>query len=154
MRCEEIEISGGLIRQRMKYERFLKKRMNTQPSHGPIHHRSPARIFWRTVRGMLPHKLPRGAAALNRLKSFEGIPPPYDHMKRVVIPKALRVVRMEYTRKHCKMAEFAETVGWKYRENVEALEQKRKAESRVFYEKKKKLRDLRRMATKEVDGNA
>ena len=128
--------------------------MNTQPSHGPIHYRTPARIFWRTVRGMLPHKTPRGAAALNRLKTFEGIPPPYDRMKRVVIPKALRVVRMDFSRKHCKLAELAEVVGWKYRENVAALEEKRKAESRVFYEKKKKLRDLRRKAIKEVDGVA
>jgi len=27
---------------------------------------------------MLPHKLYRGAQALDRLKVFEGIPPPYD----------------------------------------------------------------------------
>ena len=53
VRCEEICISGGLVRQKMKYMRFLRKRMNTKPSHGPIHFRAPARIFWRTVRGYL-----------------------------------------------------------------------------------------------------
>jgi len=51
VRCEEICISGGLVRQKMKYMRFLRKRMNTKPSHGPIHFRAPAKIFWRTVRG-------------------------------------------------------------------------------------------------------
>lgn len=51
LRCEEICISGGLVRQKMKYMRFLRKRMNTKPSHGPIHFRAPAKIFWRTVRG-------------------------------------------------------------------------------------------------------
>lgn len=51
VRCEDINASGGLVRQRMKFERFLRKRMNTKPSHGPIHYRAPARIFWRTVRG-------------------------------------------------------------------------------------------------------
>ncbi len=40
--------------------------------------RAPSKILWRTVRGMLPHKLKRGAEALDRLKVFEGIPPPYD----------------------------------------------------------------------------
>lgn len=110
VRSEEIEISGGLVRQRMKFERFLKKRMNTQPSHGPIHYRSPARILWRTIRGMLPHKLPRGAAALKRLKCFEGIPAPYDRKKRVVVPKALKVVRMEFSRRHCKLSELATAV--------------------------------------------
>ena len=50
-RCEEITISGGLVRQKMKYERFLRKRMNTNPTRGPFHFRAPSRIFWRTVRG-------------------------------------------------------------------------------------------------------
>jgi large subunit ribosomal protein L13Ae len=51
VRCEEICMSGGLVRQKMKYLRFLRKRMNTKPSHGPIHFRSPAKILWRTIRG-------------------------------------------------------------------------------------------------------
>jgi hypothetical protein len=53
VRCEEICISGGLVRQKMKYMRFLRKRMNTKPSHGPIHFRAPSKIFWRTVRGLV-----------------------------------------------------------------------------------------------------
>lgn len=39
---------------------------------------------------MVPHKTARGAAALDRLKVFEGIPAPYDKLKRVVVPDALR----------------------------------------------------------------
>jgi large subunit ribosomal protein L13Ae len=34
---------------------------------------------------MIPHKTPRGAAALGKLKVFEGIPAPYDTKKRQVI---------------------------------------------------------------------
>ncbi len=41
---------------------------------------------------MIPHKTKRGAAALERLKAFEGIPAPYDKMKRMVIPDALKWV--------------------------------------------------------------
>lgn len=51
VRCEEICLSGGLVRQKMKYHRFLRKRMNTKPSHGPIHFRAPSKILWRTIRG-------------------------------------------------------------------------------------------------------
>jgi hypothetical protein len=51
VRCEEICMSGGLVRQKMKYLRFLRKRMNTKPSHGPIHFRAPSKILWRTIRG-------------------------------------------------------------------------------------------------------
>ena len=53
----------------VKYLKFLRKRSCVKPSHGgPFHLRAPSRIFWRTVRGMLPHKTKRGAEALNRLK--------------------------------------------------------------------------------------
>ncbi|CAN6297741.1 unnamed protein product, partial [Urochloa humidicola] len=57
VRCEEICMSGGLVRQKMK---------------------------------MIPHKTKRGEAALARLKTYEGVPPPYDRTKRMVIPDALK----------------------------------------------------------------
>ena len=41
---------------------------------------------------MIPHKTKRGAAALERLKAFEGVPTPYHKVKRVVIPDALKYV--------------------------------------------------------------
>jgi hypothetical protein len=51
VRTEGITISGGLVRQKMKFQRFLRLRHASNPKKGPIHYRSPARIFWRTVRG-------------------------------------------------------------------------------------------------------
>jgi large subunit ribosomal protein L13Ae len=39
---------------------------------------------------MVPHKTKRGADALERLMAFEGIPAPYDKMKRMVVPDALQ----------------------------------------------------------------
>jgi len=39
---------------------------------------------------MIPHKTKRGEAALDRLKVYEGIPPPYDKIKRMVVPDALK----------------------------------------------------------------
>lgn len=59
VRCEEICMSGGLVRQKMKYLRFLRKRMNTKPSHGPIHFRAPSKILWRTIRGYVFRNLQR-----------------------------------------------------------------------------------------------
>ena len=67
VRCEQIVISGSIKRNKIKYAQFIKKRMNTNPSRGPFHFRSPARIFWRTIRGMIPHKTARGQLALGRL---------------------------------------------------------------------------------------
>ncbi|XP_047193553.1 60S ribosomal protein L13a isoform X3 [Scophthalmus maximus] len=104
VRCEGINISGNFYRNKLKYLSFLRKRMNTNPSRGPYHFRAPSRIFWRTVRGMLPHKTKRGQAALDRLKVFDGIPPPYDKRKRMVVPAALKIVRLKPTRKQPNVA--------------------------------------------------
>ena len=49
--------------------------------------------------GMLPHKLNRGKEAMDRLKCFEGIPAPYDKKKRVVVPSALKVLRLKTRRR-------------------------------------------------------
>ncbi|XP_039056642.1 60S ribosomal protein L13a-4-like [Hibiscus syriacus] len=51
VRCEEICMSGGLVRHKMKYMRYLRKCMSTKPSHGPIHFRAPSKILWSTIRG-------------------------------------------------------------------------------------------------------
>ena len=56
VRSEEICISGGLVRQKMKYMRFLRKCMNTKPSHGPIHFHTLAKILWRIIRGYTSHR--------------------------------------------------------------------------------------------------
>ncbi|KAG2716775.1 hypothetical protein I3760_03G143200 [Carya illinoinensis] len=143
VRCEEICISAGLVRQKMKYMRFLRKRMNTKPSHGPIHFRAPAKIFWRTVRGMIPHKTKRGAAALARLKAYEGIPPPYDKTKRMVIPDALKVLRLQKGHKYCLLGRLSSEVGWNHYDTIRELEKKRKERAQVAYDKKQQLNKLR-----------
>ncbi|XP_035540748.1 60S ribosomal protein L13a-4-like [Juglans regia] len=143
VRCEEICISGGLVRQKMKYMRFLRKRMNTKPSHGPIHFRAPAKIFWRTVRRMIPHKTKRGAAALARLKAYEGIPRPYDKTKRMVIPDALKLVlRLQKGHKYCLLGRLSSEVGWNHYDTIRELEKKGKERAQVAYDMKKQLNKL------------
>eukprot|EP00195_Chlamydomonas_chlamydogama_P016249 CAMPEP_0202897788 /NCGR_PEP_ID=MMETSP1392-20130828/6468_1 /ASSEMBLY_ACC=CAM_ASM_000868 /TAXON_ID=225041 /ORGANISM="Chlamydomonas chlamydogama, Strain SAG 11-48b" /LENGTH=188 /DNA_ID=CAMNT_0049583533 /DNA_START=66 /DNA_END=632 /DNA_ORIENTATION=- len=151
VRCEEINISGGLVRQKMKYERFLRKRMNTNPTRGPFHFRAPSRIFWRTVRGMVPHKTKRGDSALERLKCFEGVPTPYDRVKRMVVPDALKALRLQHGHRFCRLGDLASAVGWKHGETIKDLENKRKAKSLKFYEAKKKLALLRAKAVAQVE---
>jgi large subunit ribosomal protein L13Ae len=45
--------------------------------------------------GMLPHKTKRGKESLERLKAFEGVPAPYDKVKRMVVPAALRELKLK-----------------------------------------------------------
>lgn len=67
---------------------------------------------------MIPHKTARGKAAMDRLKVFEGVPPPYDKKKRVVVPQALRVLRLKPGRKFCTVGRLSHEVGWKYQDVV------------------------------------
>jgi len=145
-RCEEINISGSLFRNKLKYADFLRKRTNTNPKRGPFHLRSPAKIFWRTVRGMLPHKIQRGALALKRMKVFEGVPPPYDKVKRAVVPSALKVLRLKPGRRVTVLGRLSEEVGWKHGKTVQALEAKRKIKSAAYYQRKKALAKLKTKA--------
>jgi large subunit ribosomal protein L13Ae len=100
---------------------------------------------------MIPHKTKRGAAALERLKAFEGVPAPYDKMKRMVIPDALKVLRLQPGHKFCLLGRLSEEVGWHHYDTIKELEEKRKAKSKVFYERKKQLIQLRLKATKRVE---
>ncbi|XP_014665194.1 PREDICTED: 60S ribosomal protein L13a-like [Priapulus caudatus] len=150
VRCEGINISGSFYRNKLKYLSFLRKRCNVKPSRGPFHFRAPSKILWRTVRGMVPHKLKRGEEALSRLKVYDGVPPPYDKQKRMVVPSALRVLKLKQRRKYCNLGRLSHEVGWKYQGVIETLEAKRKAKSKVFYEKKKADNKLREQATKNL----
>uniref|UniRef100_A0A7N0UQV1 60S ribosomal protein L13a n=1 Tax=Kalanchoe fedtschenkoi TaxID=63787 RepID=A0A7N0UQV1_KALFE len=151
VRCEDICLSGGLVRQKMKYLRFLRKRMNTKPSHGPIHYRAPSRILWRTVRGMIPHKTKRGAAALGRLKVIDGVPRPYDKIKKMVIPDALKVLRLQAGHKYCLLGRLSTEVGWNSSETIKEFEKKRKERAQLVYEKKKQMNKLRLKAEKAAE---
>ena len=113
VRCEAMNISGSLFRNKITYHEFLNKANNTNPRRNFKHYKSPSRMFWRSLRGMLPHKEARGKAALDRLKVFEGIPFPYDHKKRMVVPEALKVLRMKSHRNSCVLGDLASQNGWK-----------------------------------------
>uniref|UniRef100_A0A2I3HQG7 Large ribosomal subunit protein uL13 n=1 Tax=Nomascus leucogenys TaxID=61853 RepID=A0A2I3HQG7_NOMLE len=131
--CEGINISGNFYRNKLKYLAFLR----------PYHFRAPSRIFWRTTK--------RGQAALDRLKVFDSIPQPYDKKKRMVVPAALKVVRLKPTRKFAYLGRLAHEVGWKYQAVTTTLEEKRKEKAKIYYRKKKQLMRLRKQAEKNVE---
>ncbi len=108
--------------------------------------KSPARMVWRTIRGMVNQKTARGQEALTRLSTFEGIPAPYDKQKRVVIPAALRIMRLKQHRSFTLMGALANSIGWKHADLLKRLEGKRKAEAEEFFIKKKEKDAKRRKA--------
>lgn len=150
VRCEGINISGSFYRNKLKYLAFLRKKCNVNPARGPYHFRAPSKIFWRTVRGMMPHKTKRGDAALDNLRVVEGIPPPFDKKKRMIVPSALRTNRLNPRRRYCSVGRLSHEVGWKYQNVIETLELKRKAKASVHYARKKNEAKLTAEAKKLV----
>ena len=59
---------------------------------------------------MVPHKTARGAAALERVQCFEGVPPPFDKKKRMVVPDCLKVVCLQHGHKYCRLADLSAQV--------------------------------------------
>lgn len=137
VRAEELNVSGPIARNLRKYASFKKKNSNTNPWRGgPWHYKSPSKIFWRTLRGMVPHKTARGAAALARLKVFEGIPYPYSHQKRTCVPSAMTCVRLDSTRPSTVLKELSHRVGWSKKDLIDTLEAKRQERATQYYNDK------------------
>lgn len=132
---------------------FLRKKHLTNPKKGQFHFRRPSKILWRTVRGMIPHKTSRGAAALDRLKTFDGCPAPYDKVKKMVIPAALRVTKLRPDRKYCVVGRISHELGWKHQDVVQTLEAKRAVKAKAWYDKKLATAKLQTQAAKNVESD-
>ena len=74
---------------------------------------------------------------MERLKVFEGVPPPFDAMKRVVVPDALRVTHLKPSRNFAVLGPLCSEVGWRHGELITRLEGARKEKSAAFHVKKK-----------------
>ena len=118
--------------------------MNTNRSCGPYH-------FWVPPMGdMLLHKTKQGQDALDHLKMFAGILPPYDKKKQMVVSVALKVLCLKPTQKLAYLHHPSHEVGWKYQVVTVTLEEKRKEKAMIHHQKKQRMR-LRKQAEKNIE---
>ena len=136
VRCEQILISGKHYRNKLNFMDFLHKRTNSNPKKGPFHQVAPSRIMWRTIRGMLPYKTAKGQAALGRLKCFDGCPVSVNARKKMVIPEALKAVRLQPRAKFSVLGNIAKECGWTKQDLISTVEAKRVAKNHAWYLKK------------------
>jgi large subunit ribosomal protein L13Ae len=148
VRCEKTMISGIHFRNKLKVMEFLRKRTSTNPTKGPIHQKAPSRMVWRVIRGMLPHKTPKGAAALGRLKCFDGVPLSLNSKKKLVVPDALKSVRLRPRSKYCVLGDVAKECGWTKSELIDSLEAKRTTKNREWHLRRVKTNKNRRNVLK------
>lgn len=87
-------------------------------------------------------------------QTYEGIPQPYDKKKRVVVPDALKVLRMRADRNFTLLGALAKEVGWGYTDLVQKLETQRKIKEQAFYTEKKAKIAIKGKATGAADLSA
>jgi len=105
--AEKAALSGRRLSRVREAKAFLDV---GHPGKGPFHARRPDRIVRRTVRGMLPRRLPKGQAALKRLRVFLGVPFEFKGVVFQTIPEA------DVSRLRCPfvtVGEFAKEIGYK-----------------------------------------
>jgi len=76
---------------------------------GPVHHRRPHDIVRRTVRGMLPYRIPKGEAALKRLHVHIGVPEELVKAEKQSLPE---YHSSKLNHRGVTVGELAESIGW------------------------------------------
>jgi large subunit ribosomal protein L13 len=105
--AEKATISGKRLSRVREAKAFLEI---GHPGKGPFHPRRPDQIVRRTVRGMLPHRLPKGQAAFKRLRVFLGVPLEFKDVTFQTIPQAdVNKLKCSYV----TVGEFAKEIGYK-----------------------------------------
>merc|ERR1711982_97579 len=132
VRCEGINQSGNFYRNKLKVLKFLRLRCNVKPSRGPFHFRAPSKMFWRVVRGMVPHKTERGKDAMKRLQTSRVSHPHTIRRRGWSSPPPSRFSGSSPAG-FCSLGRLSHDVGWKYQDVIETLEAKRKVKAQDFY---------------------
>ena len=83
--AEQAFISG---RKDQILQKYLAKLEIGQIRQGPYFYKNPERFVKRAIRGMLPHKKPRGREAYARIRCYEGIPAEFANEKIITIKEA------------------------------------------------------------------
>ena len=115
---------------------YLHKTMRTNPARGHRHFRAPSMMIYKAIRGMIPHKTSRGAEALKRLHVYDGCPPRYSRVKKMVIPDALRALVMKPSSKYIRLGDLASQMGWNYGPLIRRLERERLHYAKIWYHRK------------------
>mmetsp|Transcript_57757 Transcript_57757/g.95837 ORF Transcript_57757/g.95837 Transcript_57757/m.95837 type:complete len:211 (-) Transcript_57757:232-864(-) len=150
LRCERIVMSGHHIRNKLKMKSFRGHRMNTNPSRGPFHYCQPSRVFYRVVRGMIPHKTPKGKKTLSLLHCYDGMPPRYQHVRKVRLITAYKALRLDPNRAQTVLGRLCTEFGWNKSRLMIKLEDKRKIKQKQVYTIQKEIGKLKKQAIANV----
>lgn len=104
--CEEAVITGD---RRQIIANYLRKKTMGIHSKGPFWPRRPDMFVKKTIRGMLPYKLPKGRAAFKRVMCYIGVP---ESVKGK--PETLKFASIDKVPnlRYIKLKEVCTELGW------------------------------------------
>lgn len=105
--AEKVALSGKRLSRVEEARAFLEI---GHPRKGPFHPRRPDQIVRRAIRGMLPHRQPKGRVALKRLRVFLGMPTEFKNITIQSIPEA-HVRRLKGA--YLTLGDLAKEIGYK-----------------------------------------
>lgn len=107
--AEKSLLSGSRTLVVNQWKERLELGSKVNPIYGPIHPRRPDNILRRMVRGMVPRKKPKGAAAMKRLRVYIGVPEAASGVKLTKFDEttATRPIPVYVT-----MADLSKSLGW------------------------------------------
>jgi large subunit ribosomal protein L13 len=105
--AEKAVLSGKRLSRVKEVRAFLDK---GHPKKGPFHPRRPDQIVHRTIRGMLPHRQPKGVTALRHLRVYLGVPSDLKTAAVQTIPEA-KVTKLKCP--YITIEEYAKEIGYK-----------------------------------------
>ncbi len=109
--AEKAVLSGEPKRVIDGYMRMFKVQTYRNPERQGIRReRSPQRIVKSAIKGMLPHRKPKGREALRRLKVYVGVPEEFERHEKVRFKEA-DAAKLET--KFITVGELARLMGWR-----------------------------------------
>lgn len=104
--AQNVVISGNKVNLVKEWKEFIKV---GGFGKGPVHHRRPHDIVRRTVRGMLPYRIPKGDAAYKRLHVHIGVPDELEKAEKVSLPECHS---NKLNHRFVTVGQLAESIGW------------------------------------------
>ena len=105
-----------------KYKKRRSIQSTIRPEMSPVQPRTPDRIVWKTIRGMLPMKKAKGREAIRRLRVFIGVPKELESVEKDAELKSDPNRYVKYTvdnlkpkpgRRYMTVLELSKLLGWR-----------------------------------------
>ena len=120
LNAERAVISGNRTSIVLRYKKRNRVRTATNPKRGPFLQKRPDYLVFRTVRGMVPWKIPSGRNAMKRLSVYIGTPDEYQASDAKTLHD-ITSEKLPLEAKGISVGELSIELGWNGRKYMDSL---------------------------------